>query len=120
MAFAMEFSEEKQHQQRVRTNDPKLARLTAWVMGPQSVAFVEPADTVVPGLWDVFASDNRTYMGTFTTAELMTATALLLNRHSRHPWKPGQERKYGVPALHKPKKRRTRKGGRRRTANRAA
>lgn len=110
MAFAMDFNEEKQHNTRRRLNDSesRLSRLNAVELGYQSVAFVEPAKSVVGGLWDVIASDNRTCMGTFTTAELETATTRLLNRHSRHPWRPGQEKKYGDPALHNRKRRKSR------------
>lgn len=94
----------------------KTALLNAVVMGPQAVAYVEPADSVVSGLWDVIAGDNRTYMGTFTTAELATASTHLVNRHSRLPWEPGQEKRFGDPARH----RRRRKGGRGRARKRAA
>lgn len=110
MAFAMEFSEEKQHNQRMNPSEQRAARLNAQELGYQPVAYVEPAQSVVRDLWDVTAGDNRTYLGTFTTAELLTATSRLLNRHSRMEWMPGQEKKFGDPRVHGHKRRPSRRG----------
>lgn len=72
----------------------------------RAVALVEPADSVLEDMWDVFSTDReQTYLGTFSTDELEGCVTRLVNRSSGHPWSPGQQQKYGTWHPRKKRKR---------------
>lgn len=83
-----------------------------WMAGDvkrsSSVLHVQPADSVIPDLWDAF-DGNSTYRDTYSTDELVQIQSLgdvsVFNRFSGAPWSPSQVKSARKRERRKPGKR---------------